>query len=184
MGSADGWWCDVHALCRDEWFSDHVNRYVGSGKPTLFWTDFGLSTRLEGGAWRWRRKLFAWEEELVGELILQLQNVTLQVNKDDKWLWTLETSQKNSVCSVYNFLSAQPPIATRVPVSSLWQKDVSLKVVLFPWQLFRDRLPTKDNLFRRSVLDHNSMECVAGCGSVESFAHLLFHCNFFGSICT
>jgi len=42
----------------------------------------------------WRRRLFAWEEELVGELILLLQNMTLQVNKDDKWLWTLETSKK------------------------------------------------------------------------------------------
>ena len=35
-----------------------------------------------------------WEDELVGELIFLLQNVTLQVNKDNKWLLTLETSQK------------------------------------------------------------------------------------------
>ena len=36
------WWCDVHALCREEWFSDHLTRYVGSGKHTLFWTDVWL----------------------------------------------------------------------------------------------------------------------------------------------
>jgi len=48
--------------------------------------------------------------------------------------------------------------------------------------LFRDRLPTKDNLFRRDVLDQNSLECVAGCGSVESSANLFLHCNFFGSV--
>jgi len=76
----------------------------------------------------------------------------------------------------------EPPIVTLVPVSSLWHKDVPLKVVLFAWRLFRDRLPTKDNLFRRGVLDHNSMECVAGYGSIESSAHLLLHCNFFGSV--
>jgi hypothetical protein len=36
----------------------------------------------EGEAWR--RRLFAWEEELVGELILLLANVTLQVDNDDR----------------------------------------------------------------------------------------------------
>jgi len=112
--------------------------------------------------WRWRRGLFAWEEELIGELILLLHNVTLQVNKDDKWLWTLETSKTFSVHSVYKFLTAQLPTATLVPVSSLWHKDVPLKVVLFAWRLFRDRLPTKDNLFRRGVLDQNSLECLQG----------------------
>lgn len=61
----------------------------------------------------------------------------------------------------------QPPIATSVPVSSLWHKDVPLKVALLAWWLFRDRLPTKDSLFRRDVLNHNSMGCVTGCSSVE-----------------
>lgn len=134
----------------------------------------------EGEAWRWR--LFAWEEEMVGELMLLLHNVTLQVNKDDRWLWTFETSHAFSVRSVYNFLTVQPPIATSVVVSSLWHMDVLLKVVLFTWRLFWDRLPTKDNLFRRGVIDYNFMECVVGCGSVESSAHLLLHCNCFGSV--
>jgi len=40
-----------------------------------------------------------------------------------------------------------------VSVSSLWHKDVPLKVTLFAWRLFRNRLPTKDNLFvDRSLL--------------------------------
>ena len=111
------WWRDVHDLCREEWFSDHVSRLVGNGKQTLFWTDAwlgeaSLSFRFkrlydltvfkgesvfelsqlgwgeEGGAWRWRQRLLAWEEKSVGELILLLQNVTLQVNKVDRWLWT------------------------------------------------------------------------------------------------
>jgi len=107
--------------------------------------------------------LLAWEEELVGELILLLHNVTLQVNKDDRWLWTLETSKVFSVRGVYNFLTTQLPLVTSVPVSSLWHKDVPLKVGLLTWRLFRDRLPTKDNLFRRGVLDQNSLDCIAGC---------------------
>ena len=107
------WWRDVHDLCSHEWFSDHVSRLVGKGNHTLFWTNVwlgGVSFRVrfnrlydltvfkeesvfdmsqlgwgeEGGAWRWRQMLLAWEDELVGELILLLHNVTLQVNKDDR----------------------------------------------------------------------------------------------------
>jgi hypothetical protein len=53
---------------------------------------------------------------------------------------------------------------------------------LFAWRLFRDRLPTKDNLLRRGIIDHDSRVCVAGCGSVESSYHLFLHCNIFGSV--
>jgi len=42
-----------------------------------------LGWGVEGQAWSWRRRLFTWEEELVGELILLLQSVSLQVDKTD-----------------------------------------------------------------------------------------------------
>ena len=109
---ASEWWRVVHSLSRESWFTDHVTRGVGNGRTTRFWSDvwcgrvsfsvrysrlFELSafkgesvlgmSQLgwgEGGeAWRWRRRLFVWEEERVGELILLLANVTLQVNKED-----------------------------------------------------------------------------------------------------
>jgi len=67
----------------------------------------------------------------VGELRLLLLNVFLQDDKDDKWIWTLESSNVFSVHIAYNFITLQPPIASPVVVSSLWHKDVSLKVVLF-----------------------------------------------------
>jgi len=85
----------------------------------------------EGEAGRWRRMLFAWEEEQVEELLLLLHNVHLQVDRDDRWRWTLESSNIFSVRSAYNFLSANPPLASSVPGASLWHKDVPLKVVLF-----------------------------------------------------
>jgi len=64
----------------------------------------------EGEACRWRRRLFAWEEEVVGELTLLLLNVSLQVDKDDRWLWTLDTSKTFTVRSAYNLLTSQHPI--------------------------------------------------------------------------
>ena len=100
----------------------------------------------------------------------------------DIWLWSLEPSHAFSVQSVYKNLTSQPPIDLPVDASSLWHKDVPLKVVLFAWRLFRDRLPTKDNLHRCGVIDHTSTLCVSGCGSIESSNHLFLHCNFFGSV--
>jgi len=39
----------------------------------------------EGGdAWRWRKQLFVWEEEMLGELTLLLQSVNLQVDREDR----------------------------------------------------------------------------------------------------
>ena len=136
----------------------------------------------EGEAWRWRQRLFAWEEEVVGELMLLLHNVILQVDKDDKWFWTLDSSNAFTVRRAYNFMTFQHPIALPVVASSLWHKDVPLKVVLFAWRLFHDRLPTKDNLLHHGVIDHDSRMCVAGCGLTELSHHLFLHCHVFGSV--
>ncbi|KEH29197.1 hypothetical protein MTR_4g028790 [Medicago truncatula] len=89
----------------------------------------------EGGAWSWRMRLFVWEGEMLEDMLLFLHNVILQVEKDDKWLWTLETSNVFSVRSAYRFLIDHP---------------------LFDSPLFRDMLPTKDNLHHRGVLGHDS----------------------------
>jgi hypothetical protein len=85
---------------------------------------------------RWMRRLFAWEEEQVGELTLLLQNVNLQVDKDDMWHWSLENSRVYSVCSAYQFLTVQHLDTSSVASTSLWNKDIPLKVVLFVWRLF------------------------------------------------
>jgi len=62
-----------------------------------------LGWGVEGEAWRWWRRLFAREDELVGELSLLLQNVTLQVDKEDRWLWRLDLSHVFSVRSAYTW---------------------------------------------------------------------------------
>ena len=136
----------------------------------------------EGGAWSWRRRLFAWEEEMVGELRLLLHNVTLQVDRADRRLWRLETSFVYTVSSAYNFITANVLVDLVEPESSLWHKDVPLKVVLFAWRLLQDRLPTKDNHYRRNLIDIDALLCIGDCGEVETSSHLFLNCNLFGSI--
>jgi len=124
------WWRDISAMCREEWFANHVSRSVGNGENTFFWSDVWcggeefrvrfirlydlslfkgalvsdmchLGWGVDGEAWRWRRRLFAWEEGLLGDIILLLQNVNLQVDNVDRWRWALESTNTFSVRSAY-----------------------------------------------------------------------------------
>ena len=132
----------------------------------------------QGETWRWRRKLFVWEEESVGDLRIFLQNVSFQVHREDKWMWKVDSSSIYTVQSAYTSIIAQAHVENVVATPPIWHKDVPLKVVLFALRLFRDRLPTKDNLRRRRVIDFDAQICVGGCGLIETSAHLFSHCNF------
>jgi hypothetical protein len=66
--------------------------------------------------------------------------------------------------------------------NDVWHKSVPLKVSIFAWRLLRNRLPTKDNLLSRGVLQHDDISCVGGCGSEENACHLFLGCTTFGSI--
>ena len=118
----------------------------------------------------------------MGELCLLLRNVTLQVDKDDKWHWKVDASNAYTVRSAYKSMIHHQLIDTTVSTKVLWHKDIPLKVVLFTWRLFRDRLPTKDNLHRRGVIAADDRLCVGGCGLLESSTHLFLHCNIFGDV--
>jgi hypothetical protein len=96
------WWRDVHSLCKEEWFSDHVSRSVGNGKHTLFWSDvwlgevsftvrfrrlFYLSVFKGGSVFdMWQLGCLRVRRIWCGVLMLLLHYVTLQVDKDDRWL--------------------------------------------------------------------------------------------------
>ena len=51
-------------------------------------------------AWRLRRRLLAWEEELVVEIRNLLTNVTLQDTVSDVWLWRPNIGDGYIVCGV------------------------------------------------------------------------------------
>jgi hypothetical protein len=59
----------------------------------------------------------------------------------------------------------------------IWTKSVPLKASIFAWHFCVDRLPTKDNLVRRGIVDSESQLCSLDCGSVESLSHPFFICE-------
>ena len=65
---------------------------------------YALGCVEEGEAWKWRRRLFAWEEEKVRECCDILTNIVLQPNHSDMWIWHLHASSNYNVTSAYNHL--------------------------------------------------------------------------------
>ncbi|GAU23836.1 hypothetical protein TSUD_379980 [Trifolium subterraneum] len=141
-GVGSHWWRSMNdvrvgaGLGDARWLLDNITRRVGDGCETRFWTDPWLSDW--GEAWKWRRRLYAWEEELVVECVARLANVVLQA--------------------------------------------VPLKVTIFIWRLFLNRLPTKANLRHRGIIEDTQMLCPSLCGKVEDSNHLFFQCEVYGRI--
>jgi len=61
-------------------------------------------------------------------------------------------------------------------------RSTLLKVSLFAWRLLYNRFPTKDNLFRRAIIHHDSNFCVCWYSNIEIINNLFFTCNIFGHL--
>ncbi|GAU24627.1 hypothetical protein TSUD_289900 [Trifolium subterraneum] len=175
-------------LVDSRWLEDNISRKVGDGHSTLFWMDnllgecplarsfsrlfalaenklitvsemFTLGWGVGGEAWKWRRRLLAWEEELVVECVDCLSSVFLQDGVLDRWEWKLHSSKCYSVKSAYSYLTATNNTHNEGLDCFLWLKSVPLKVNIFVWRLFLNRLPTKDNLYKRGVIDTSQLSC-------------------------
>ena len=102
------------------------------------------------------------------------------------YCWYLSLASRS--CQGYTFIGVyhnltSPEGATIVDcVVHIWHKEVSLKVSLFVWCLYCNRLPTRDNLIRRRILLPANNLCVGGCGLVETSNNMFLHCNQYGTI--
>jgi hypothetical protein len=108
-----------------------------------------------------------------------LHNVVLQDNTIDRWRWILDPIHGYSMKEAYTYLSMATVPDGHAVFDGVWQKQV---VSVFVWQLLYNRLPTKDNLIRRRIIQHDNALCIGGCGSGETAYHLLFRCDYFGMV--
>jgi hypothetical protein len=103
-------------------------------------------------AWAWRRQLWAWEEELLGEFRSVPSNFVLQPHVIDRWVWRYDPDCGYSIRGAYNILIALDAQVSADTSDLILHKQVPLKVLVLAWRLLRDRLPTKDNLVRRHII--------------------------------
>ncbi|CAJ2632329.1 unnamed protein product [Trifolium pratense] len=142
------------------WFREHVSRRVGDGSDTLFWTDpwldgislrerfgrlfelavtksrsvadmFALGWGADGGAWEWRRSLWVWEEEMLGECQSLLLDISLQNQAIDRWQWSLDPDTGYTVGGVYQHLTSQDSVTLDDADNLIWHSQVPLKVSIF-----------------------------------------------------
>jgi len=192
---------DGDGVIGDGWFGHSVMRKVGDGSETLFWTHrwiggvplsvrfprlfdlsenktitmanlFSLGRMQDGEGWSWRRRLWAWEEDLVEECRALLFDVFLVPNVSDKWVWLPDPAEGYSVRGAYDLLTVGAISQMAMPLELVWHHQVPLKVSVFAWRLLRDQLPTKANLAIRGVILADDIFCVSECGHVETAEHL------------
>ena len=63
---------------------------------------------------------------------------------------------------------------THHAIAGLWKARLPLKIKLFMWQLFRDKLPTSINVAKRNGPATGSC---ALCGAPEDASHVFFSCS-------
>lgn len=61
-------------------------------------------------------------------------------------------------------------------------QSVPLKVNIFVWRLFSNKLATKDNPRRRRVIETSQASCLALCGCMENKNNLFFKCDYYGRL--
>ncbi|MCH80638.1 putative ribonuclease H protein [Trifolium medium] len=132
----------------------------------------------------WRRRLFVWEEELLLQL-LQLIATTILLDREDRWKWVPDKGEVFTVNSTFLLISDFTVPSVLMPCwhatafSAVWKCLAPSKINAFAWQLLHDRIPTRQNLQRRRIIEENGdMSCVL-CGEVpESSLHLFIYCEF------
>jgi len=192
-------------------FNDEVTRKVCDGENTLFWRtrwrgreggvsfcdkyprlfaisnqkDASIATMGEVGedGFGWRRRLFVWEEDLLGDLVRDIQGF-VKIQEEDRWDWELEENGSYSVKSMFKKLEERVGIGLewgepeRKVFEQVWKSSAPSKVVALSWKLLLNRIPTRLNFVHRNVLPPNANLCCVFCNEEnESTNHLFIHCR-------
>ncbi|GKC30997.1 RNA-directed DNA polymerase, eukaryota [Tanacetum coccineum] len=112
------------------------------------------------------------EQELLNLLCSKVDAFVLP-NMADRWSWSLEGSGVFSVKSSRNLIDDK--FLPKADVPTRWINVLPIKVNVFAWKVFLDKLPTRSNLSLRGV-DIPSINCPICNLAVESSSHIFFSC--------
>ncbi|GAU32685.1 hypothetical protein TSUD_145590 [Trifolium subterraneum] len=132
---------------------------------------------------RWRRDLFVWELNLLESLHEILNHSTIST-VEDSWFWMHDPSGHYSVKSAFLALSCSTAnevifsVEEKRLLPKVWKTWAPSNVAVFSWQLLQDRLPTRQNLWKRGVIGDVSASTCVLCGlEPETADHLFGSCN-------
>jgi hypothetical protein len=185
-------WQGLHDV--KDWYERGKAHVVGSGQQTRFWIDVWLgecTLKIQypklykichdqeisvqaAAAMEWnlsyRRRFGDTEMKEWEELMTKLEEVNL-TNSDDRVCWKLEQSGKYSTRSLYRFITFAGVID--VQMREIWNAKIPLKVQVFLWMAWHDRIQTVQQLRKRNWV---KAQVCKFCEQEESVNHLLFQC--------
>ncbi|CAJ2631455.1 unnamed protein product [Trifolium pratense] len=61
--------------------------------------------------------------------------------------------------------------------ATAWSNYVPLKTSALVWRIWKNKIPTRDNLIKRGILIESQNSSLFGCGKEESVSHVFFECS-------
>ncbi|PNY05954.1 receptor-like kinase [Trifolium pratense] len=95
---------------------------LGENKLALIDEIALLGWGIGGQAWVWRRQLWAWEEELLGEWQALLLNISLQDHISDRWQWQLDPVHGYFVGGAYQLLTSHDMVTLAEGHDLIWHR--------------------------------------------------------------
>nr|GEX56235.1 RNA-directed DNA polymerase, eukaryota [Tanacetum cinerariifolium] len=96
-----------------------------------------------------RRTVRGWVEAHQLDLLQNLIGPTILTNLEDRWVWDLNGEGVFRVKDVRNLLDES--FLPKDSTAMRWAKSILIKINVFAWKVYLDRLPTRLNLIRRGV---------------------------------
>ncbi|WJX31200.1 hypothetical protein P8452_19654 [Trifolium repens] len=132
----------------------------------------------------WRRRLFEWEKDLLQNMLAVINSTGPLSDAVDCWGWRLEGGGDFTVKSTYKNVSLLcSPVTAVSPLkaaifSAIWSCPIPSKVSGFIWQLLHGKVPTRNNLLTRKIIDADGDASCALCGEEkETELHLFLYCE-------
>nr|GEV22641.1 RNA-directed DNA polymerase, eukaryota [Tanacetum cinerariifolium] len=113
------------------------------------------------------------ETQQFDELSGILASVSLS-SLDDRWFWDLSCDGTFQVKGIRSLLDET--FLPKMDSPTRWIKSIPIKVNVFVWKLYLDRLPTRSNLIRRNILV-SDVVCPLCDLEIEDSSHLFFGCS-------
>ncbi|GAB4853654.1 hypothetical protein Ancab_040605 [Ancistrocladus abbreviatus] len=144
---------------------------------------FGKPFSTCGWSWilSWARALSGDEVNVEVELMAVLSSQKILRTVDDTWKWGSFGQGCYSVHSAFRSLcqgfSFSHPLI--LPPKLLWRKELPKKLSCFLWRWCLNKLPTRENLFQRHILqEEEDRLCVFCKAEVEDLAHVMLCCRW------
>lgn len=163
--------------------------------PDLFNLFAGKSDALEkfglwlGEQWNW---IWEWAVGVSGAAAEQLavlkdilQGIRLDCDEEDRWIWRLDSKKSFTIKSCYTWLvdsvtdgAIRESDDVAAACAKVWKSAVPTNAASVALRLMVNRLPTRDELSKRNVLDSDRDKCCVLCFREEENAeHLFFKCQ-------